>query len=133
MERGKKILAREGEIINGWVLSVQRSSDGNHQGEWVNNEEIYSYKITCAGSGSRSTGNVGSFLDKSERDQWFTILKGMDCVQTNRSENHFRKTKNDVVISLAYEADPSQCTPVEALTSFINCDKKYSWRYVRGL
>ena len=133
MERGKKILAREGEVINGWVLKVQRSSDEKHRGEWVNNEEITSYNILCAGSGSRSTGNIGSFLDKSERDQWFTILKGMNCVQTNRSEGHFKKSFNPVTISLAYEADPSQCTPVEALASYINGDKKYSWRYVHGL
>ena len=134
MERGKNILAREGEVINGWVLKVQRSSDGNHQGEWANNEEIFSYNILCTGSNYRSTGNVGSFLDKSERDQWFTILKGMGCVQTNRSEGHFKKTNNEVVIGLAYEADPSQFNPVEALTSYINGnDMKYSWRYVRGL
>ena len=133
MERGKKILAREGEVINGWVLSVQHSSDGKHQGEWVNNESISSYNILCSGSGSRSTGIIGSFLDKSERDQWLTILKRMDCVQTNRRENHFIKTNNEVVIGLAYEADPSQGTPVEVLTSYINGDKKYSWRYVSGL
>jgi len=133
MERGKKILAREGEVINGWVLRVQHSSDGQHRGDWVNNEEISSYNILCTGSGSRSTGNVASFLDKSERDQWFTILKGMDCVQTNRNESHFKKSFNPVTISLAYEADPSQCTPVEVLTSYINGDKKYSWRYVHGL
>jgi hypothetical protein len=133
MERGKKILAREGEVINGWVLKVERSSDGNHQGEWANNEEIFNYNILCTGSGSRSTGNVGSFLKKSERDQWFTILKGMDCVQTNRNEGHFKKSFNPVTIALAYEADPSQCTPVEVLTSYIKGDQKYSWRYVRGL
>jgi hypothetical protein len=133
MERGRKILAREGEVINGWVLKVKRSSDEKHQGEWVNNESILSYNIICAGSGRHSTGTVGSFLDKSERDQWFTILKGMDCVQTNRSESHFKKTNNEVVIGLDYEADPSQCTPVEVLTSYINGDKKYSWRYVHGL
>lgn len=133
MERGKKILAREGEVINGWVLKVQHSSDGKHHGEWVNDEEILSYNIVCAGSGSFSTGKIGSFLDESERDQWFTTLEGMDCVQTNRNESHFKKTNNNVVIGLSYEAEPSQCTPVEALTSFISGDKKYSWGYVSGL